>query len=142
MKGQYADSLAPSPRSQGSVPHTLRFLGARGQVWLKQEYDFKLGHYQHGGPRDFSERSQDELALQLLREKSVLPLIWDDQLQGAFSMLNRTWNSLPGGGCQLVNEKDAETYFRQKLGEYRNETFAPPRGNGVVHDLGLHGERR
>ena len=72
-----------------------------------------------GGPRDFSERSQDALALQMLREKGVLPLIWDGQLQGAFLMLRRIWNSLPGGTYQLITEDEAETYFWQQLGEPR-----------------------
>ena len=48
------------------------------------------GLVKRGGPKDFSEQSQDELALQLLRESGALPPIWDGQLAGAFSTLNTT----------------------------------------------------
>ncbi len=77
------------------------------------------GLVRRGGPKDFSERSQDELALQILREKGVLPLIWDDQLEGAFSALGKIWNSLPGASHHLITEDEAEAYFKQKLEETR-----------------------
>ena len=72
-------------------PHHSSAAGAY-QIMYKTYKDL----VSRGGPRDFSVDSQDKLALQMLQEKGVLPLIWDGQLPGAFSLLNGTWNSLPG----------------------------------------------
>ena len=99
----------PGPKAKGAISSAS---GAY-QITLKTYEEL----VSRSGPSDFSERSQDELALQILREKGVLPLIWDGQLQGAFAMLNRTWNSLPGGSCQLISEDEAEAYFWKQLGE-------------------------
>jgi lysozyme len=68
-----------------------------------------------GGPSDFSPQAQDALARHLTDEKGALPLIWDGQLQGAFSLLNSTWNSLTGGAHQLITETEAEAYFWQQV---------------------------
>ena len=101
----------PGPKRKGKAS------SASGAYQITFEtYEELVGR---GGPRNFSERSQAEMALQILREKGVLPLVWDGQLQGAFLMLNRTWNSLPGGAHQLISEDEAEAYFWQQLGEWR-----------------------
>ena len=97
---------------------------ARGaQSSASGAYQITLDTYndlvKHGAPKDFSPQAQDELALQILREKGALPLIWNGQLQAAFLMLNRTWNSLPGGACQLITEKEAEDYFWQHLKDFK-----------------------
>ena len=103
--------------------HPGRTFGPGGKSSASGAYQITFDKYQelvkHGGPSDFSLQSQDELAVQILRDKGALPLISDGQLQGAFLMLNGTWNSLPGGAHQLISENEAEEYFWQQLGESR-----------------------
>ena len=83
-----------------------------------------------GGPKDFSEASQDQLALLETDQKGVLPLVWDGHLHGAYSLLNRIWNSLPGGARHFLNKKEADEYSWSKVrgNVPTSDVLALPRG--------------
>ena len=65
---------------------------------------------------DFSERSQD-IAIWLISYNGAQWSIWDGQLDAAFSALNPTWSSLPGGSQQELTSDEAKQYFWSRLGE-------------------------
>ena len=122
------DHFADMSRHPGPRPAGSRKSSASGAYQITYETYLRL--VKAGGPTDFSAASQDRLALLELDQAGVLPLIWDGHLHGAYSLLNRIWNSLPGGGKHLISEKEADEYFWSKVGENvpSSGVLALPRG--------------
>ena len=115
-------SKHPGPRPANS--HVSSASGAYQIVWDTYERLVAAG-----ASTDFHEQSQDQLALRLIDERGALPLIWEGHLHGAYALLNRTWNSLPGGAHHLISEKAADKYFWDKVQEcVSDKTLALPRG--------------
>lgn len=65
-------------------------------------YQFMLVHWDHYRDQlslpDFGPESQDKWALQLIRERSALPLIDAGSLSEAVARCRNLWASLPGAG--------------------------------------------
>jgi muramidase (phage lysozyme) len=52
------------------------------------------------GLEDFSKDSQDQAALELLRETGVIDLIEDGEIENAIRTASKVWASLPGNHYQ------------------------------------------
>ena len=70
-----------------------------------------------GQVSDFSERSQDTIAWNIVTHQGAQWLIWDGNLDAAFSSLNRRWSALPGGSQQELTADEAKRYFWDRLGD-------------------------
>lgn len=52
---------------------------------------------------DFSEASQDKIAVAIIKQEKAFDLINDGQIEAAFKKLNRRWSSLPGGAQSRIS---------------------------------------
>lgn len=90
------------------------------------------------GLSNFSGANQDKAALQLIvwqqqynpRASGVISDITSGNASSAFSKLNGTWTSLPGGNEQLINSNQAQNLFNiNRASELRgNSVIATPVG--------------
>ena len=92
--------------------HTSTAAGAYGIT--QGTYNFAVSA---GAAHNFYPASQDAIARFLINRAGALRYIWEGQLDAAFSSLNHTWASWPGGSQQEVNSKEAKHYFWSRLGE-------------------------
>ncbi|WP_428392755.1 hypothetical protein [Lichenicoccus sp.] len=92
--------------------HTTTAAGAYG-ITADTYDDAVKAHVVH----DFSEPSQDAIATWRINHRGALWNIWDGRLDAAFTALNQTWSSLPGGGQQEITSEEAKRYVWNRLGE-------------------------
>ena len=69
----------------------------------------------HHVVNDFLPASQDSIAVYLLRSRGALKAIMDHDLDQAFTLLNGTWSSLPGGTQVKENLEDAKSRYNRYL---------------------------
>ena len=70
------------------------------------------------GLQDFSARSQDIAAAELLRQRGALPFILAGDINGAMRLSNKEWASLPGSPYGQPTRKavDLTAFYNQRLG--------------------------
>ena len=80
-------------------------------------YDTYEWAVSHGIAHDFSEASQDAIALGIIHRAGADPEIWDGHLEAAFALLRHKWSSLPGGSQQEITAEQAAAFFLERLHE-------------------------
>lgn len=103
----------------------------RQRVWIKsiQKYSTAAGRYQILGYifdyykkklnlEDFSPHSQDQIAIQLIKERKALDDIEKGNIQTAIAKVRNIWASLPGAGYNQHENKlqDLITYYKEAGG--------------------------
>ena len=125
----------PGPKHKGQ--HSTSAAGA-----YQIMYGTYLGLIREGCPANFTNDTQDEMALRLIYDAGALPLIWAGQLSGAISLLIGQWTSLPGGGQPHLTEKEAEAYFWKKVKDYEDgDKTSAVRLDGATPKLNHHNPR-
>ena len=94
--GGHFGGFSTHPRKKVTKWHHISTAaGAYGII--EDKYDEAVKAYV---VHDFSERSQDTIAVSLITHPGAQRDIWDGNLDSAFIKLNRIWSSLPGGSQQ------------------------------------------
>ena len=92
--------------------HVSTAAGAYGTT--KPAYDDAV---KHGVIHDFSEASQDKIALFIIHHREADQAIQDGDLDTAFALLHGQWSSLPGGSQHELTPEQAKAYFWKQLDE-------------------------
>ena len=86
---------------------------AAGAFFINKEtYDEAV---RHGVAHDFSEASQDAIAIDIIRRAGATSVIEAGNFDAAFAMLSRRWPSLPGGGQQEITAEDSKRYLSRRM---------------------------
>lgn len=77
---------------------------------------------------DFSPKSQDLAAIELIRRRGALQKIETGDFRGAIVSLRSEWASLPGSGYGQpeVSLETLEQIYQRRLDYYRDRTFSAP----------------
>lgn len=111
--GGHFGSFSTHPKKGVPDPHHGSTAAGAYQITVPTYNDAVKGLVVH----DFSERSQDLIALWRITHRGAKGAIEDGNLDAAFAALNLTWSSLPGEGQQKLTSDEAKQYFWGRLGE-------------------------
>ena len=111
--GGYFGGFSTHPRKKVTKWHHTSTSAGAYQITAPTYDDAVKAHVAH----DFSERSQDAIAVWRITHKGAQWAIWEGKPDAAFSTLNHIWSSLPGGSQQELTSEEAKQYFWTRLGE-------------------------
>jgi RHS repeat-associated protein len=82
-------------------------------------YQITLGSWKYYGNMlgltDFSPQTQDSIAIEMLTQDRVMPLLSAGNIGGAASLASGTWSSLPGGSQQRVDTTQFVSHYNSLL---------------------------
>jgi muramidase (phage lysozyme) len=94
--GEMFDSYADHPRKKVWIKRIGKFSTAAGRYQILQRY---YDHYARVlGLPDFSPESQDQIAIQMIREQHAYPDVVAGRFDDAVAKVANIWASLPGAG--------------------------------------------
>ncbi|HDU1471553.1 TPA: glycoside hydrolase family 104 protein [Klebsiella pneumoniae] len=100
--GSLFNSYADHPRKLVTLNPKLKSTAAGRYQLLARWWD---AYRKQLGLKDFSPASQDQVALQQIKERGALPLIDSGQVRQAIDRCSNIWASLPGAGYGQFEHK-------------------------------------